>query len=909
MPVARIGESVSYSDKLREQANLINQRRQQNLNVELAQEDRNRAFREKQIADTYSFDTTGINPAFLPAISGLQAKISGHLDPKSSEVYESKEDLIKDTNTLRSIYNVAKSNTEIGQKSADTYRGYLDGSVTLPDGQAFAGNKEVYDERYRAYEKGGLDDIQIEGSAGNYTITGFELVESDLGDGSFVPSEERVNVLSSVSAIDPSYLFRPEVVKDSYLIPAENYLKYNNVENALSQASRDFDPKAASIQQPYRVSLAEAQPNEGWLDVAENDVTDENGNVTTKKGDYLRGQSELKESYLKEIEEFWNDNYQVDMSSSKISSGSVSVEVNGTSVNAYQILDPKTKKPVKPEVGLPNAGSVNVSYVNASGEGDDTVLTMVYEMDGELQSETVGVSTGAGRSLITQIGGESGLVDLISRQTDLKGASNVNEGTVKEGVKGDGEGGKEGDGEDVVQASTEPAVNPIDNYKSAINSLLQTNPLTGTTSGSGDFLRSDLGKFANRIKDMSIAQQTTEVNKEIRRLRGVQSQAVERNPKSYLKGDDGLPIAPSQIWKNADKALKKLEEVQSMQEGLDTPENRDIAIEDIRTRIDEKKQELIESENISDRNSKNKTRDRINQEIIELEQGLEGLDLFANRESSSADADLAVDPPTNPLPLLKAAPQNDWYNFSNISDKITEDQRSLIGYLVEDHGITPQAAVALTSVTAKESSGEAGKKEGSYYATGKRPDGTEMNNLEQIKGIFKSSMGDNAPNPLTQAELDEARAEGKEYFDNWFFDRVYGADTEIGRGLGNTEPGDGHKFRGRGLIQFTGRKNYSDASEFLFGDPDVLTNNPELLAEDPILGARAAAWYLMRNGQIKNSALAAQENLSREDALALADSSYALVAGESAFTPRKILQKRKLYPSGSAGQRAWLNIN
>ena len=182
MPVAKIGESVSYSDKLREQANLINQRRQQNLNAELAQEDRNRAFREKQIADTYSFDTTGINPAFLHTISDLQAKISGHLDPNSGEVYESKEDLIKDTNTLKSIYNVAKSNTEIGQASAGTYRGYLDGSVTLPDGQAFAGNKEVYDARYRAYEKGGLDDIQIEGSAGNYTITGFELIESDLGD-------------------------------------------------------------------------------------------------------------------------------------------------------------------------------------------------------------------------------------------------------------------------------------------------------------------------------------------------------------------------------------------------------------------------------------------------------------------------------------------------------------------------------------------------------------------------------------------------------------------------------------------------------------------------------------------------------------------------------------------------------
>ena len=426
MPVARIGESVSYSDRLRGQAELINKRRQQNLNVELAQEDRNRAFREKQIADNYSFDTTGINPAFLPAISGLQTKISGHLDPKSSEVYESKEDLIKDANTLKSLYNVAKSNTEIGQASAGTYRGYLDGSVTLPDGQAFAGNKDVYDQRYRAYEKGGLDDIKIEGSAGNYTITGFELMESDLGDGSFVPSGERVNVLSSVSAIDPSYLFRPEVVKDSYLIPAEDYLKFNSVEQARSQASRMFGAKEGSIQQPYRASLADDQPDGGWLDVAENDVA-ENGKVTTKKGDYLRGQSDLKESYLKEIEDFWNDNYQVDMSSSHIGSGSFQVEVNGTSVNAYQILDPKTKKPVKPEVPLPNAGPRNVSYVNASGEGDDTVLTMVYEVDGELQSETVGVSTGAARALMDQIGGEAGLVDLLSRQTDLKGTSSVNE--------------------------------------------------------------------------------------------------------------------------------------------------------------------------------------------------------------------------------------------------------------------------------------------------------------------------------------------------------------------------------------------------------------------------------------------------------------------------------------------------
>jgi hypothetical protein len=440
MPVAKIGESGSYSDKLREQAQLTNKRRQQNLNIELAQEDRNKAFREKQIAETYSFDTTGINPAFLPAISGLQAKISGHLDPKSNEVYENKEALLKDSKTLRGLYNVAKSNTENGQREAGVYRGYLDGSVTLPTGQAFAGTKDVYDERYRAYEKGGLDDIQIEGSAGNYTITGFELMESDLGDGSFVPSDKRVNVLSSVSAIDPSYLFRPEVVKDSYLIPAEDYLKHNSVDQARSQASRMFGAKEGSIQQPYRASLAEDQPNEGWLEVAENDVIDEDGNVTAKKGDYLRGKSDLKESYLKEIEDFWNDNYQVDMSSSRIGSGSTPVEVNGTTLNAYQILDPKTKKPISPTVPLRNGESVKVSYVSASGEGDDTMLTMVYEVDGDIRNETVGITTGAGRSLIEQIGGQAGLVELISRQTDLKGTSSVNESTVNQGGKGDGEG-------------------------------------------------------------------------------------------------------------------------------------------------------------------------------------------------------------------------------------------------------------------------------------------------------------------------------------------------------------------------------------------------------------------------------------------------------------------------------------
>jgi putative chitinase len=67
------------------------------------------------------------------------------------------------------------------------------------------------------------------------------------------------------------------------------------------------------------------------------------------------------------------------------------------------------------------------------------------------------------------------------------------------------------------------------------------------------------------------------------------------------------------------------------------------------------------------------------------------------------------------------------------------------------------------------------------------------------------------------------------------------------RDLGNTQPGDGVRFKGRGLIQLTGRSNYRDFGASR-GEDFLTAGRERRVALEPELAADAVGWYWETRG-------------------------------------------------------------
>ena len=61
-------------------------------------------------------------------------------------------------------------------------------------------------------------------------------------------------------------------------------------------------------------------------------------------------------------------------------------------------------------------------------------------------------------------------------------------------------------------------------------------------------------------------------------------------------------------------------------------------------------------------------------------------------------------------------------------------------------------------------------------------------------------------------------------------------------GNGDVSSGDGYNYRGRGILQITGKSNYAAVSEKLYGD-DRLVKNPDLVSQPDAACAAAAAYW------------------------------------------------------------------
>jgi len=78
---------------------------------------------------------------------------------------------------------------------------------------------------------------------------------------------------------------------------------------------------------------------------------------------------------------------------------------------------------------------------------------------------------------------------------------------------------------------------------------------------------------------------------------------------------------------------------------------------------------------------------------------------------------------------------------------------------------------------------------------------------------------------------------------------LYGYNTAKGKGLGNTEPGDGGKFIGRGYIGLTGRSNYTNFSKWMYEagklpNPTALLDDPKLLNDSKVAAEVSVLYFL-----------------------------------------------------------------
>lgn len=148
---------------------------------------------------------------------------------------------------------------------------------------------------------------------------------------------------------------------------------------------------------------------------------------------------------------------------------------------------------------------------------------------------------------------------------------------------------------------------------------------------------------------------------------------------------------------------------------------------------------------------------------------------------------------------------------------------NLIRSALEQFGITNRFAQAAVLANVEKESGFVPQSENLKLWAGAK-------NNDRFRFVFPTATKGRSDEELTAIRKDEAS----------FGEFVYGKTTAIGQGMGNTQDGEGYKYRGRGFIQITGKKNYAFYGKLIGED---LIGNPDR-ANDPWVAAKIAAAFI-----------------------------------------------------------------
>lgn len=189
---------------------------------------------------------------------------------------------------------------------------------------------------------------------------------------------------------------------------------------------------------------------------------------------------------------------------------------------------------------------------------------------------------------------------------------------------------------------------------------------------------------------------------------------------------------------------------------------------------------------------------------------------------------------------------------------LKQDQKAnmeLITAALKKQGLTDPKYIAATLGNVMKETGGKSISENMNYGT------TENSRIRKIFGSRAAKYSD--------AELDTIKKDPTK-----MGEMMYGSGTELGQKMGNTEPGDGFKYRGRGFIQLTGKNNYAAASKAIYGD-DRLVKNPDLV-NNPAVAAEVSAWYMSKGQKSMAKTLGIDmNNMTQEQANLLATSQIA----------------------------------